>query len=329
MKPILPRGSSNQGLPTNYNLDKTKFVLFSDTPIAICWKCSDSPCIKKTNLTSPSDMLIKGSNVPEFNVCPTKSLSQNGLGELELTISSCIGCGLCVSACPVNALTLNSRMLPVVQNADLVPVGSKFLQNRLEKSLEIEVEELPISSSIIDSSLKSVQKLLKINSDGKSIQLFVRNIFSKSGFKARIRIEGDTNDAFEIVAETSQFAYPIEIAVGGDTLDSTRRILSGCASLISKGTVKIYNLKPILIVDELPNSRSDVYRVIEDMHKYLGLDLKIIPLSILQLLSFTEINLEEYFNCKEDFPASEWYWRSLLSISNVEESDLEVFKLTK
>ena len=329
MKPLHPKKSSQQGIPAGITRDENHFILFSETPLSICWKCDDLPCIKKAELVSPEQMIIKGSNMPEYNVCPTKSISQSKIGEIEINASTCIGCGLCVSSCPINAITLNSNMLPVAKYANLEGVGADFLQKRLEVSSEISFQELPITPAIIFSATKSVQKLLDLDSDDRSIQIYVRNIFSKSGFKSRIRIEGDTNDAFELVAETADFAYPIEIAIGGDTLDSTRRILSGCASLISKGIVKIHDLRPILIVDQLPNSRSDVYRVIEDMHKYLGLDMRIIPLSVLQLLSFSEISLEKYFNYPDDFPASEWYWRSLLSVTNANEIDLETFKLSK
>lgn len=329
MKPLLPRSSGNQGIPIDISFDKTSFVLFSESPIAACWKCDDSPCIKKSELVSPSDMLIKGSNVPDYSVCPTKSISQNSAGEIVVVSSTCTGCGLCINACPVNALSLNSKMLPITKNSKLEPVGLDFVKMRSDRSRGIRIEEIPIHSTLIASSLKSIKRLLELDLEGKSVQILVRNIFSKSGFKCRIRIEGDTNDAFELVAEISQSAYPIEIAIGGDTLDSTRRILSGCASLISKNIVQIEDLKPILIVDELPNSRSDVYRVIEDMHRYLGLDLKIIPLSILQLISFAEISLVEYLNSSSDFPANEWYWRSIISSSNSDEADLESFKLAK
>jgi hypothetical protein len=82
-------------------------------------------------------------------------------------------------------------------------------------------------------------------------------------------------------------------------------------------------------VDELPNSRSDIYRVLEDMQKYLGLNLRIIPLSVLQLVSYTEINLEEYFSSAVEFPANEWYWRSLLVVANVTENGLRSIKLSK
>ena len=112
-------------------------------------------------------------------------------------------------------------------------------------------------------------------------------------------------------------------------MDSTRRILSGCATLISKEIVTTSKLRPVLIVDELPNSRSDIYRVLEDMQKYLDLELRVIPLSILQLLSYAEINLETYFSSAMEFPASEWYWRSLLAVAKVNEIDLESLKLSK
>jgi ferredoxin len=329
MKPLLPKGSSNQGIPPNKTADKTYFVLFSDAPVTICWKCDDSPCIKKSELISPNEMLVKGSNVPNYGVCPTSSISQNRAGEIEIDSATCIGCGLCVSSCPVNALNLNTEMLPITNNSSLEQVGMKFAGMRLDTAEGIEVKNLVTDSKLISSSLKSIEKLLKYDTDGKSVKLFVRNIFLKSQFKCRMRIEGDTNDPFELVAETSETAYPIEIAVGGDTLDSTRRILSGCARLISRGIIPINQLRPILIVDELPNSRSDVYRVIEDMDKYLGLQVRMIPLAILQLLSYTELSLEQYFNTSTDFPASEWFWRSFLSASDVEESVLERLKLAK
>ena len=329
MKPLSPKGSSNQGVPIHISPTITNFVLFSDSPMAICWKCDDSPCIRTTELVSPNDMLIKGSNVLNYNVCPTNSLSQNKAGEIKINHLSCSGCGLCISACPVNALNLNSELMPITDNSSLERVGLEFAQRRREVSQRIVAKEFPIDSITIFSSLKSIEKLLILDSDRKAVQLFVRNIFSKSGFKCRIRIEGDTNDAFELVAETSESAYPLEIAIGGDTLDSTRRILSGCARLISQGIIQINSLRPILIVDELPNSRSDVYRVIEDMNKYLGLDVKIIPLSILQLLSYTELSLEEYFKFSGDFPVSEWFWRSIVSVSDADESDLEILKLSK
>lgn len=329
MKPLLPKGSSNQGIPLGHSSDKRSFELFSDSHKGICWKCDDAPCIKKAELSSPSEMRIKGSNIPNYSVCPTNSIKQNEAGEIEIDFSTCTGCGLCVSSCPVKALNLNSEILPTTCNFIVEQVGMDFAGMRLNVSQGIEVKDFAINAKVISSSLASIEKLLKYDTDGKAVKFFVRNIFLKSEFKCRIRIEGDTNDPFEIVAENFDSAYPIEIAIGGDSLDSTRRVLSGCARLIANRIVPINHLRPILIVDELPNSRSDVYRVIEDMNKYLGLQLKIIPLVILQLLSYAELSLEEYFECSENIPANEWFWRSFLLLSHADESVLESLKLLK
>jgi Fe-S-cluster-containing hydrogenase component 2 len=328
MKALRPKESNHEGIPDT-RIDQRNYVLFAHAPTFPCLKCADSPCINLPKLTSPAEMLLKGSNLPDQSVCPTKSISQTNLGEIEVNAATCIGCGLCVSSCPVNSLVLNSKLQPISEEADLQDVGSDFQDIRNKISALVKPLNLAISPSLIGFSGMSVQKLLNSDLTDRSIQIYIRNIFLKSGYKCRIRIEGDNNDSFELVAETQEYVYPIEIAIGGDTLDSTRRILSGCATLISKGIVTTSKLRPVLIVDELPNSRSDIYRVLEDMQKYLGLDLRIIPLFILQLLSYTKIDLEKYFTSAVEFPANEWYWRSLLVVANVTENDLRSIKLSK
>lgn len=329
MKPLSPRKSSIEGIPTNYSESNSKFDLFGESPRTECWKCADTPCIKMEALISPDAMIIQGSNLPDLNICPTKSISQNPTGEIVINESTCTGCGLCVLKCPVNALTLNKKLIPHSEYSSLEYLGSNFSRTRTEKAELLQRSVGVLSPDLISTAIRASSRMLEVDKDGKGIQLFVRNVFTQAGFKTRIRIEGDTNDAFELVAESKQAKYPIEIAIGGDTLNSTRRILSGCARLVSKGIVKVLDLKPLLIVDELPNSRSDIYRVIEDMNKYLHLDLKIVPLSILQVMVFTGMNLEEYFVIPGEYPASEWFWRSLMDISDAKEVDLELLKLSK
>lgn len=329
MKPLTPRKSGLEGIPTNYSEINSKFQFFSESPVTDCWKCADSPCIKMGALISLDVMIIKGSNLPDLNICPTKSISQNPAGEIVINESTCTGCGLCVLNCPVNALTINKKLIPYSEYSPLRDLSNKFVQTRTEKAKLLQRSIEKMTPELISTAIKSSSRLLEVDKDGKGVQLFVRNVFTQAGFKTRIRIEGDTNDAFELVAESKQAQYPIEIAIGGDTLDSTRRVLSGCARLVSKGVVKVLDLRPILIVDELPNSRSEIYRVIEDMKKYLHLDLKIIPLSILQIMIFTGMNLEDYFVIPGEYSASEWFWRSLIDISDAKEVDLAILKLSK
>lgn len=329
MKPLTPRKLNMEGIPVSYPESNSRFEFFSESPRSACWKCADSPCIKMDSLISQDTMIIKGSNLPDLNICPTKSISQNSSGEIVIDASTCTGCGLCVLNCPVNALTISNQSIPQSRYSSLRELGHKFIETRTEKAEKLHRGLESITPELIGTAIKACSRLLEVDNDGKGIQLFVRNIFTHAGFKTRIRIEGDTNDAFELVAESKQAQYPIEIAIGGDTLDSTRRILSGCARLVSKGIVQVADLKPILIVDELPNSRSEIYRVIEDMNKYLHLDLKIISLSILQIIVFSGISLEDYFVKPNVSAASEWFWRSFMEISDATEGNLEILKLSK
>lgn len=329
MKPLTPKKFNLEGIPVSYSESNSRFEFFSESPRTDCWKCADSPCIKIESLISQETMKIKGSNLLDLNICPTKSISQNPAGEIVIDESTCTGCGLCVLNCPVNALTISNKSIPHSSYSSLRELGNKFIETRTEKAEKLHRSFERITPELIGAAIKACSRLLEVDNDGKGIQLFVRNVFTQAGFKTRIRIEGDTNDAFELVAESKQAQYPIEIAIGGDTLDSTRRILSGCARLVSKGIVEVPDLKPILIVDQLPNSRSEIYRVIEDMNKYLHLDLKIIPLSILQIIVFSGISLEDYFVKPDESAASEWFWRSLMEIGDAKEGNLEILKLSK
>jgi Fe-S-cluster-containing hydrogenase component 2 len=329
MKPLLPRDNNREGMPTQQSIQKSTFEIFSNNSSAICWSCNDTPCMKISELTSPFEMTLKGSSLLEYNICPSSSITQNQNGEIEIDESTCSGCALCVLSCPVNAIKFNDIGFPMTTYGPLKSLGENFKSTRATVAKDIKRSSFRITSSLVTQSQNAVTKILGSDPGTKSVHILIRNLFKLNNFKARITIEGDTNDSFEIVAEKSEVIYPIEIAIGGDTLDSTRRIVSGCSKILSKSLVDITGLKPILVVDELPNSRSDIYNMIDDLKKYLRLDLKIVPLSVLQLIALTNLDLEHYFNVNKDFSPLQWYWKALQEISDTSDSELSDLLLIK
>jgi Fe-S-cluster-containing hydrogenase component 2 len=329
VKPIIPARTTSQGIPTKLLNVESKFEVSVGNTQSPCWKCDDSPCIKLTMSASPLKMITKGSHSPDDSICPTKSITRNLNSEFEVDERTCVGCGLCVLACPVNSLALNTSSFPETKFSKLKDVGAEFHKERDVYALLMTRTPNTITSLGVMSAMEVVNKLLNQDKDGKSIRIYVRNIFSNNGFATRIKIDGDTNDSFEVVAEADPVVFPIEIAVGGDTLDSTRRIISGCARIIAKQTVSIERLKPILVVDQMPNSRSEIYRIIEDISNYLKLDIRIIPLNVLQLISLHQIDLQKYLMSDNECSPDEWFWLALKSVGNSSDSDLELLKLTK
>lgn len=329
MKPIIPQGSSFQGVPNEVLDPGMTFTIKQKIHNLSCWKCDDTPCIKITSPFTPSSMKLFGSSSPDTNVCPSSALTRNSSGEIEVIDSSCSGCGLCILSCPVNALVLDERSLPVTMYSDLDRSHTEFNKMRQNRANQIARDSIQIDSDLVLDAIVAASALIGRDSDGKGLKIFTRNLFFLNSYKSRIRIEGDNNDSFELVAEKNRVTYPIEIAGAGDTLDSTRRIMSGCATLLAKKNFSLNELRPILIVDEMPNSRSDIYRILDDMSRYLGLKLKMVPVSALVVLAYSNQNLEDYFAVDIDVPAHEWFWRALKVISGCNMKVLEPLVLTK
>lgn len=329
MKPIIPQATSFQGVPREVLGSNAIFTIKKSAHNLSCWKCDDAPCIKITSASTPDSMKLSGSNSPDINVCPSSALTRNTGGELKVVDSKCSGCGLCILNCPVNALVLDEHSLPVTIYLDMDRSNSEFNKKRDIRARQIARVPIQIDINLVLDAINAATALIGRDLDGKGLKIFTRNLFILNSYKSRIRIEGDTNDSFELVAEKNRISYPIEIAGAGDTLDSTRRIMSGCATLLAKKNFSIQELRPVLIVGEMPNSRSDIYRILDDMSKYLGLKLKMVPMSALVVLAYSNQKLEDYFAVDINVPAHEWFWRALEVISGCSAEDLQPLMLTK
>lgn len=57
-------------------------------------------------------------NAPCCQICPTHALNQDAEGRISMHEEQCIACGMCISACPYGAISLDSMRAPQIAEAD-------------------------------------------------------------------------------------------------------------------------------------------------------------------------------------------------------------------
>ena len=93
---------------------------------------------------------------------------------------------------------------------------------------------------------------------------------------------GNNSDPCEIGALLPDGTVAIgEIEYGGDGLDATRRAIAGVAIARSRHKVPDETSRAVVIILRLPNARTDVYRLIDDLGQVLSLDVVLVPMASL------------------------------------------------
>mgnify|MGYP003968391199 FL=1 len=104
---------------------------------------------------------------------------------------------------------------------------------------------------------------------------------------------------------------------GNDILGLPRRALEDIAITQSRFGIEAEKQIPILIFLEFPNKRSDIYEVITDISKVLGIQIKTIPFHFLYVSNMLDIRIEkkllvESFYIDKDNPSFSTYAREAI-----------------
>lgn len=262
----------------------------STWPRSGCLRCSDAPCMNfgADELRVPS-MPELGSVVSYNTVCPTSAITLDDLGQPRIDPNNCIGCGLCVARCPVGALSLTSASETPVKLellTEYVILGdSEALKFRADLAKKVVTVWPPVNA--MERQVHHVRKkLLERGHQGAQTvnnltRHLVRNTFVAMGARVALRNQGANSLSCELIAEDSNRTILVEISTTDDTLDAFRRLLSGAARALGRQGLKKSQIALMLVVPRLPNNRVDLYRLISDVHRYLGLTFFLVPLPAL------------------------------------------------
>ena len=268
-----------------------------------CWRCIDTPCMTMPKLKFPPEAYLS-STVGGLFRCPTDALSQGTDGVISIDEGLCIGCGICVVSCPVNAMKINpNAAVPVVQMTNIgtkLPI-EQLLAERDVLNGRLDFIEAP-ANTFVTQIKKIRQRLDELGQKSPGSQNvisrnFIRSTFIRMGARVALRQQGANSLLSELVLEENGRIFLGEISTTDDTLDPIRRLLSSAAHALAKLSATRESLTLILVVKSLPNKRVDLYRLLNDIRKYLKLEILILPFDALVLANLKrKINVYETFS---------------------------------
>ena len=129
---------------------------------------------------------------------------------------------------------------------------------------------------------KDISNLNKMDSNLPN--LLVRNILLTLGTIYNSSKIGDNNFRMDGLLRNHSQLGVCEIEFGSDLLNSPRNILDDIAVISSRYSNNHHTLYPLIISLEFPNTRSEYWRVIQDIKQVLNIKINSISLGALLLL---------------------------------------------
>jgi NAD-dependent dihydropyrimidine dehydrogenase PreA subunit len=221
----------------------------------------------------------------EDRVCATNSiqLKSDGIPNID---ESCIGCGICISRCPVHAIffdrdTSRASIRKSNEYIEFAGEDEDFFKYREQLSGLFEPEKEQFNPVDLITPFDRISTLKKSLNDANVLQLLVRNLFLLTGAASRLGNPGDNNNWAELVVDDGSALLAVEIEVGSDGLDAARRVVADVALVCGRYGVSIEEVIPVVVMVQLPNVRTDFYRVVANLRERLGLRVLTVPLAVL------------------------------------------------
>ena len=259
--------------------------------ISSCLKCPNTPCYN----FSKSELKLKALPDCAYNpnniTCPTNAISIDKDTAFPVIDSNkCIGCGICAFRCPTkaiyidNGLAIVNKKVSEKDTAHYTTISTDEFNSSLNiiNSLKSEGSLVSESDLIMNNIYKDILSLNRLDSNLPNT--FVRNILLSLGTTYNSSKTGDNNFRMDGLLGNSSHLGVCEIEFGNDLLNSPRNILDDIAVICSRYSKDCNTLYPLIVSLELPNTRSEYWRVIQDINKVLNIKINSLSLGALLLL---------------------------------------------
>jgi len=248
-----------------------------------CIRCEESPCMSYTEKEIVPGHISTFPADKNTSVCPTDAITWASNTKAGPTVSSdlCIGCGLCAIRCPVAAITIKDGKATIHDN-DTMYIKEKKSEEPIQLPNFVRQGKYVNEN---DSNILQIYKAIDTKSrtrGNKFPNMLVRNLLIAIGWKTGIRRSGDANMRIDALATKDDIVLITEIEFTNAAIDTPRCILDGYAVLHSRYNIEKKNLSGMVVVKELPNTRSDYWKFIDNVEKCTG--VKIHTISVIGLI---------------------------------------------
>lgn len=256
-----------------------------------CIACADEPC----RLLSAEERTVEGVNAfagdASSALCPTKAISWESSSEVpKIDPIACIGCGLCVSRCPVGAISIQDDVAVVSTNTSpsedcqqsTLPfsTGQDQQRNQLASLPRRELQE-----PILDD-LEVVRVATTLSKAPAVVQkAAVRSALIAAECSVSLSRKGDVHtrmDGAYSAADGVRGSLEVEFVL--DSLEAVRASLDDIAVLNSRYDLPKPEQTPLVVCGELPHERQGYWQVVRDIYRVLDIKVRTATVGSLLLL---------------------------------------------
>ena len=309
-------------------LTKTGQKLFSK-----CIGCKNHECC----IFTEKELSTSSFSIPtdiRSNVCPSEAINFDRNGGVIIDKNRCIGCGLCILRCPLGAIHLVNGVADVA-NADTIMNNPSKAEELKKEQLCIDIKKVKKTGSLLSVNEKHIQnfydKFEKLPSQIQIADILVRNLFIQLGAKYGIRRRGDVINRIDGIMLKKDSVVLNEVELSEDVLESPRAVLDDIAIYKYKFASKDSSASGLITLSHLPNTRAELWRVIEDIYYVLGIKIDVVTIGTLLVLAWNGAKLD---NVKSYFYDQKSKCRAVLkelsiSSSAISNGFLSVFETNK
>lgn len=272
-----------------FNPEKETDILFHNGKKikAGCINCINPKCM------SLNDEDIECVEFPDIAhdmskyLCPVNAI-KSGAEQVVIDEEKCIGCGLCVTSCPVGAIYLKDGKARVSRadkkELDILSVDVTGIQ---KQKMFLEENDTVNKAGIIQKESERIigcicDEIKRMTQEEQNI--LARNLLIKLGNHATLARQGNVYMRMDgFYSNKKQFGV-VEIETGADMLDVSRAILDDVAVVNVRYDVDKNKNHPLAIVLSLPNKRTDYWQVLKDIRDIVEMPIGTITFGALLIL---------------------------------------------